>query len=512
MKKILFYMLIIAGVFGFTTAEIRTTDNPDDKYPGVSSIKSENLIKTVEYLASKELAGRLSGSDGYFKAADWMAGEFRKLGLKPMGNEGYFQTLNVEYNDITGPCRFYLMNNGEETRTFKLGDEFVCRGFTGSGKFTAPVVFCGYGFSPAKSSNDSSDNANTDNEYDDYSGIDVKGKIVMLFKQTPSWKAENRDWNQSLRYRAVVASQKGALGIIFVSKPNDANPQKPIGSVMDGEGEMLENLPMIHLDLAGADEILQTCGKTLKELQTSIDTERKPMPIETGVTAGMDITAKYTKNKQTVNVAGMLEGSDPKMKNEYIVIGAHLDHVGSQAGEIYFPGANDNASGSASVLEMARTFVNSGVKPKRSVLFILFSNEESGLQGATYYSEHPLVPLDKTVMMMNNDCIGHGDSLQIGNGKSVPVLWQITRSIDSLYTKGMILRTWNGGGADATPIHLKGVPCLYFVSYFSYTHLHLMSDTPETLTPSTFEKACKLGYMTACEVAGGNYQRETVLK
>ena len=95
---------------------------------------------------------------------------------------------------------------------------------------------------------------------------------------------------------------------------------------------------------------------------------------------------------------------------------------------------------------MARTFVKSGVKPKRSIIFILFSNEESGLNGAKYYSENPLVPIEKTVAMFNNDCVGFGDSIQIGNGKSAPQLWQVTRSIDSMYTKSMIMRTWNGGG------------------------------------------------------------------
>ena len=106
------------------------------------------------------------------------------------------------------------------------------------------------------------------------------------------------------------------------------------------------------------------------------------------------------------------------------------------------------------------------LNPKRSILFILFSNEESGLNGAKYYAENPLVPVEKTVAMFNNDCVGHGDSIQIGNGKSAPYLWQITRSIDSNYTKSMIMRTWNGGGADAEPFHKKGIPCLYFVTYY----------------------------------------------
>ena len=493
MKKYIALVILISVLyFGFS-------DNPDDKYAGVEKIKSENLLKTVEYLASPELQGRLGGSEGYYKAAGYMANEFKNLGLKPIGGDGYFQNFSIEYNEITGPCGFAMIKDDGSLRSYKLGEDYVCRGFTGSGKITADVVFVGYGFSyPDKS-------------FDEYKDIDVNGKIVMMFKQTPGWKAGDEGWNQSLRYRAGIANSKGAIGIIFVSKPNDANPQKPIGSTMDGEGEQLESFPMIHADLHVAGEILAKSGKDLKLLQSEIDSAKFPKSFKTGQSIKIEVNAKYDKSRKTMNIAGLLEGSDSKLKNEYLIIGAHLDHVGGQAGEIYFPGANDNASGSASVLEMARIFVNSGVKPKRSILFILFSNEESGLNGAKYYADNPLVPIEQTVAMFNNDCIGHGDSIQIGNGRSAPQLWQVTRSIDSMYTKAMIMRTWNGGGADAEPFHKKGIPCLYFVTYFSYTHLHLMSDKPETLNPVLFEKVCKLGYMSAYEVSMGNYARESII-
>lgn len=492
MKKIFPILLIAVFYFGFH-------DNPEEKYKGAESIRSENLMKTVEYLASEELSGRLGGSEGYYKAAGFMADEFRKLGLKPMGDEGYFQNFNVEYNEITDPCIFALIKNDGSKKEFELGKDFVCRGFTGTGNFSAEAVFAGYGFS---------DRANN---FDEYENLDVKGKVVIMFKQTPSWKFGEGGWNQSLRYRAKIAFDKGAKGIVFVSKPNEKNPQKPIGSVLDGEGEQLENFPMIHADIPVVDMILNPKGKTVRELQTSIDENKKPVSFATGTKLFLNINAKYEKSRRTMNVAGLLEGSDEKLKDEYLILGAHLDHAGGQAGKIYFPGANDNASGSASVLEMARAFVNAGIKPKRSILFVLFSNEESGLNGAKYYTENPLVPIEKTIAMFNSDCIGYGDSIQLGNGKSAPVLWQIARTLDSLNTNSMILRTWNGGGADAEPFHRKRIPCLYFVSYFSYDHLHLQSDVPETLNPVLFEKISRLSYMTALEVANGKYSKETVI-
>jgi hypothetical protein len=460
---------------------------------GFSFISKANLMKTDSFLASKDLNGRLSGSKGFYKAAEFMANEFSKLGLKPLGNKNYFQNFKIEYNEIIAPCKFNLTENGKVLKQFKLGTDYTCRGFTGSGHFTAPVVFCGYGYS--------------ETGYDDYTNIDVKGKIVLMFKQVPSWKIDDKSWNASLRYREKNAFDKGALAILFVSKPNDANPQKPIGSTLDGEGNYISNFPMLQIDVEVGEELVKSTNLTLKQLQLLIDSLRVPVPLELNKSVELNINAQYEKERNTMNVVGMLEGES----DDYIVVGAHLDHVGGQGYEIYFPGANDNASGSSSVLEIARAFVNSKIKPKRSIVFILFSNEESGLNGAIHFTENPLVPLDKVTAMLNLDCVGFGDSIHIGNGLSAPELWKITRGLDSLYTKQMVMNTWNGGGADATPFHQKGIPCLYFVTTNSYKHLHLTSDLPETLNQNLFEKIVRLAYITALNIADGDYKREVVV-
>ena len=210
-----------------------------------------------------------------------------------------------------------------------------------------------------------------------------------------------------------------------------------------------------------------------------------------------------------MNVIGLLEGSDPILKDEYLVIGAHLDHVGSQAG-LLFPGANDNASGSAAIIELAKAFQLDGTKPKRSILFVLFASEEQGLFGSKYFVENMKINPDKIVAMFNLDCIGYGDSIQVGNGKTSPGLWSLTRNIDNENFNLLIEDTWSGGGADLTPFYEKGIPGLYFVSKYSYDHLHLPTDTPETLNPDLFEKIVKLAYLTATDVADGNYKREAV--
>ena len=464
---------------------------------GLECIRSEELLQTVNILTSIEFDGRLSGSEGFNKAANFAAEEFEQNGLIPAGEKGYFQYLNVEYNKIDSPVVFNILNK-DETHEFTLGKDYLFRGFTGSGNLKLPVAFCGYGIS------------RPDLGYDDYKNIDVEDKIVLVFKQNPSSKINNGEWgNEYPRQKSLVAYEHGAKGILFVSRPNDEKIQPLIGSVMHGEGAQLEKFPQLQISPEAANDFIVSSGYSLSECQMKIDAREKPFSFLTRREARIKVTTHYEKSAKTMNVIGMIEGTDAILKNEFLVIGAHLDHVGSQAG-LLFPGANDNASGSAAVLELAKAFHFSQVKPKRSILFILFASEEQGLFGSRYFVKNLNIKPDKIVAMFNFDCIGHGDSIQVGNGKSSPVLWNIASKIDKENSNLMVKDTWNGGGADATPFYEKGIPCLYFVSKYSYDYLHQPTDTPETLNPTLSEKLVRLGYLTAREIADGKYKREEV--
>ncbi len=465
---------------------------------GVNNIDINSLINTVSYFASPTLEGRMAASPGYFLAAEYAANWFKKYGILPANNNSYFQKFYVEYNEIKEPILLKLIDN-EKSKEYKLGKDFVFRGFTGSGNVTAQVVFCGYGISQPELG------------YDDYEGVDVKDKIVMVFKYHPKWSLEAGKFiNGNPREKAAIAFNHGAKAILFVSFPNDPEPQKPIGSVISGSGEQNENFPELHIDLPVANDFFVGSGFTLKELQTKIDSLKKPFSVNLKKFANVIVNAKYQKEKETVNIIGYIPGTDEKLKDEYIVLGAHLDHVGKQGDTLYFPGANDNASGSAAVLEVSKAFSLSGIKPKRTLIFILFSNEESGLQGADFYVNNPLFPLDKTVAMLNMDCVGYGDSIQLGSGKTSPILWDLAKNIDSKTDNLTINQTWGGGGADASPFHQKGIPTLYFVTTNSYKHLHLPSDKPETLNRDLYFKITKLAYLTMYQVGMGNYQKELI--
>ncbi len=281
--------------------------------------------------------------------------------------------------------------------------------------------------------------------------------------------------------------------------------------MLHGDGEQPVDFPQLHISLEAADRLLHGNGFTIKGCQTKIDEGKKPFSMNLAAKAMIEVNAHYEKNAGTMDVAGMIEGTDSVLKNEYVVIGGHLDHVGTQAG-LLFPGANDNASGASGVMEIAKAFVKNGIKPKSSVIFVLFAGEEQGLNGSKYFVESWKNGYDNITAMLNLDCVGYGDSIKVGNGKSAPDLWMIARQIDDAGDKMMVNETWNGGGADATPFHEKGIPCLYFVTTNSYDHLHQPSDKVETLNGPLFEKIVDLAYKTAVEVSMGNYSREEIRK
>ena len=466
---------------------------------GLESIISKSLMQTVKTLCSNEFDGRLPGSEGYNKAAEYAVERFEKIELLPYGDENFFQYLNVEYNKIDSTVVFKVITS-ETTVSYKLGKDFVFRGFTGSGNFSLPVAFCGYGLS------------RPDLGYDDYEKIDIKDKVVMVFKQNPSWKIKDSSWGQEYpREKSIIAYKHGAKGILFVSRPNDENPQPLIGSVMHGEGEQILEFPQLQISIDVANIILDGADFSINECQSKIDDSKTPHSFITKNEAEIKVQAKYKKYAKTMNVVGLLKGSDPILKDEYLIIGAHLDHVGSQAG-LLFPGANDNASGSSAVIQLAEAFNVNNLKPKRSIIFVLFASEEQGLFGAKHFVNNLKIDPEKIIAMFNLDCIGYGDSIQVGNGKSSPKLWKIADELDEENSKQMVKDTWSGGGADLTPFYEKGIPGLYFVSKYSYDHLHLPTDIPETLNPSLLEKIVKLAYLAAREVAEGNYEREEVIK
>ena len=461
--------------------------------PAEQVITPDALMETVSWLADPVHEGRLAGSEGYRRAAVWSAERMAALGLEPMGDGDYLQRLRLELNEIEH-CRLEVP--GWEGEPLVQGVDYSCRGFTGSGRVQAPVVFAGYGLSVPERG------------YDDYAGVETQGRLVLAFKQAPPWTLDEQGWGEDHmpRPKALAAVGHGALGLLTVSRPDVTwNPQ-PIGSVMHGPGAQPRGVPQLEIAPRVAAFLLGTPEEGLAELQARIDEAQAPASRVLDRQVQVDVRAWYEEQAPTANVVGLLRGADPLLRDEVVVVGAHLDHVGLQ-GDVLYPGANDNASGSAAVLAIAEAMARSPQPPARSVLFVLYAAEESGLQGATHVVEHPPVPLEQVVAVVNMDCIGHGSgTLKLGGGEASPQLWALARGLDS---EGLTVEdTWYGGGADAQPWFDAGLPTLYFATQDAYTHLHKPGDTPETLDPALYTAVVRLAGRTVEAVASGAYARE----
>lgn len=456
------------------------------------TISQENLKDNLKFIGSIELKGRLPGTESYDLASDFCIQKFKEYGVKNFsGINNYKQFFKLENNRIIGPCEFNIIHAERGFLKLKHGTAYTLRGFTGSATGTFDIVFCGYGIS-------------TDN-YDDYKNVNVKNKAVIIYKANPKFENVNVE-PFSIRNRIKTAAEKGAAAVIFVNTP-DAKNTHPIGSVMDGKGEHFHNIPAIEIDHKTAELFFDGSGFSFADTYNTILEKKAPNSIELKSKAMIDIKAIYNPAVDVYNIIGYIEGKNVSKKDEYILLTAHLDHVGSQC-EVVFPGANDNASGSAAILELARYF--SEYKPEHSIIFALLTAEESGLQGAEFLAANLPISSNKIIAALNFDCIASGDSIQLGNGLTNPELFKLAKSLDN---NNLIIKdTWSNGGADLTPFVKAGIPGLYFVTKYSYTHLHLQTDTFENCNLDLFEKVVILATELIKNIDKGKYKRENIIK
>ncbi len=376
--------------------------------PSRSQSNAEELLRHVRYLASDELLGRGVDTAGIDMARDYITREFQKSGLSPGGENGtYDQALDVDIGVRVKEASALRVAHGPP---LPLMEEWVPLGFSRSGTIDEDIVFVGYGIT-AK-----------DYDYDDYSGMDVKGKIVLVLRYEPPPKNEKSPFQKfprysryaALLYKANNARDHGANGMILV----DLNPRR------EGEPELIpltRSLWLMDPTLIAAqarrqvvEKLLEEKGVSLRELKEKIDRDEKPASTSLpGLKASLNINLEKI-TKKTANVVGALPGSDPRLKKEYVVIGAHYDHLGfghfgtddtSTEGQIHH-GADDNASGTAVLLNLAERLSRLPERLPRTIVFIAFTGEERGLYGSRYYVSHPIFPIESTRTMINLDMIG----------------------------------------------------------------------------------------------------------
>jgi Zn-dependent M28 family amino/carboxypeptidase len=459
---------------------------------------ADDLRTRVKYLASDALAGRMSTEPGGQMASEYVAAEFARFGLKPMGDEGgWFQGFEIPHLHLDPGNALELetvevgaMGDVAEggRRTFAIEKDWNPFSISRVGEASGPLAFAGFGVcAPEK-------------DYDDWKGLEVEGRVVLVLRKEPFGGKRPTAHAAFLSKLAEAAKRKAAALIVVndAASAADGGDRMFHWSVPMGPAPGSAEVPFAFVTRKTADAMLAPLGKDVVALEEAIRKgagEGKPRPVSCAVPGAkvrIAVALGRAAGKNARNVIGLLEGSDEKMRDEVVVLGAHHDHVGlgwfasaggsAAAGKIH-PGADDNASGTAALLEIAEELTAAGkTRPKRSVLFLSFSGEELGLLGSAYYVEHPVVALDHVVTMVNCDMVGRYDaqkSLEIGGVGTGAGLQELVTKANAPY--GLTL-TWDPQGtapSDSTSFFVKDVPVLFF-----FTGLHAQYHTPADTWPT----------------------------
>jgi hypothetical protein len=517
-QKSLFFLSIFISITAFA--------QKSEPRSGIESITSSKIKAHVDYLASDALMGRNSPSPGLDSAAAYITKEFIKYGLQQV-NGSYYNPVPLVIRSL-GEGNFVEVNNNGETISLKIKTGFVPFESSASGEVSGSLVFAGYGITAPEYN------------YDDYAGLDVKGKIVVVLRHEPGeedtasiFKGKENTKYATNETKAEIALAHGAVGMLIITDPLNHQLLAPRGFPWPSLSKIIpkdalpitledkgtKKLPLVHVGKEITD-LLFGSTDSLKSIQIAIDKSLKPFSKEfPSIVVKMKVTINEDHLK-TGNIVGLIPGTDPVLKNEYLIIGGHYDHVGFNKthaeGEDYIiNGADDNASGTAGVLTIAEAFTKMREKPKRSVLFMAFTAEERGLYGSTSYVQNPLFPLEKTVAMFNLDMIGRNsmDSAYLEGASVSPDLVDIVKNQNKGIGFTLVPDDELFERSDNAPFYKKKVP---FISCSSGLHAdyHTVRDNPDTINPAKAAKISRLIFKTAWFVANDNkyYQLKELKK
>lgn len=451
------------------------------------TVNEDSVMKHIVELSSERYTGRLAGSAGYDEAVKYVSRVLRGYGA-----EVSLQGFTLECNEVEN-CKFNTYIPGtKEKRVYTLGKEFCCAGMTGRGYVDAELVFCGFG--------------SANSQLDEFAGVDVQGKVVVLLSGLPEWRVESGDHTSEslLREKARVAESHGAIGMIVVNLSTSCLPNAPQSRVYCGELPHLPTFPMLHATLDCGRELLEGEKMALDSAVSRINRDRTACSFAIKKKVIIDVNARYTPRARTANVVGMLKGCDKRLSKEFIVVAASLDHAGIQGETCLFPGADINASGVAAVLETARLLSQQEYRPRRSVLFVLFSGSEQQFLGSRQFISS-FAKLGKIEAMVNLQNIGSGDSIVVLGGASYPSLYKMAKSHDEY---GMIY-TGNPEAelrGDARAFDAVGIPSIVYTSLNGMHNNHVSSDIWENIDRRLLRMTTQSAVETVREVADGYYQ------
>lgn len=490
-----------------------------------AELTETRLRADLTFLTSEPLQGRLSLERGSDVAAQWIVSEFTKAGLKPAANGSYLQAVPfIEYRTDRERSSVTITTNGAAK---KYSSPNAAASFPRDVTINAPVVFAGFGITAPELG------------YDDYKGLNVKGKVVLIFDHEPqednaasifSGKGNTRYAGTHVKVR--TAQDHGAVAVILIPEPNRKHPsneerraripgsaQRASRLPQQALAESELKIPLVSLTESAGREMLASTGQSAIDIHTAIDRDLKPSsrPL-TGITADIRIVNTGVKRAEGYNVVGLLVGTD--LKQETIVISAHYDHDGPafNLGAL-FPGADDNASGTVGVVALAHAFGKAGLKPRRSILFAVFAAEERGLLGSYHYTNHPLRPLAGTRAVINFDMIGRNETASSQTDGLIDIAADTSNELNLVgtyyspeYAKAVeaanehvglrLNRKWDLEPAlnvffrsDQYPFVLKNVPALWWFTGF-HPDYHQVTDTVEKINLPKMVKILKLACRT----------------
>jgi Zn-dependent M28 family amino/carboxypeptidase len=447
-------------------------------FAATATVDPKLYLEDIKFLASPDLKGRVTGSAELEKAAAFIERRYRELGVKPVGSS-YLQPFQVTTDAALGKANHFKFSENGRSTTLRFPGEFVPFNFSQTGKLTGAVVFAGYGITAPEY------------HYDDYSGIDAKGKIVLVLRHEPQesdpksvFEGTTNTQHAQFAAKATNAKLHGAIGVILISDranhPGAADELEKFGVTA---GPTNAGIPFVQVKESAVDQWFTDAGKSLDKIQADIDKDLQSQSFAFPATIQVDANLDIERAIKTVhNVVAYIPGST----DEYVIIGAHYDHLGlggqyslapSLTGTIH-PGADDNASGTAGVLELARAY-SKEPRGKRGILFLNFAGEEQGLLGSAWYADHAMLPLANAVAMINLDMIGRmrDNKLYLGGASSGTTLKATVEKLIPQYTLKV---DYSGGPSEGSSDHTSftahQVPALFFFSGL-HSDYHKPSDT-----------------------------------
>jgi hypothetical protein len=468
---------LLAVSFAFTNAHAYAQEAGASS--AVETITHEEVYNFCRRLASAEFGGRYTSHEGHRAAAEWVAANFEQWGLTPFPEwHGFLQPY---------PSPMILQDEAEMTllladrKEGEQGDlsyrevpleietEFMPFLFSASGSGEAGIVFAGWGMSAPELG------------YDDFANIDVEGKFVLLFRGSPSSDDPRlREWISANRRSFLkTAREKGALGILYVYS------REPIAYTGTDYGE---GYTPFLVSEAVVDLLLEEKGTTFSRLKQDLVNFQKPISFPLDAKVRYHVRSRHFPDAVSHNVIGYVEGSDPELRDEAFFFFAHLDHAGAHFGRV-FPGAHDNASGSAVVMELAKTFASLPEKPKRSMIFVLFTAEEVGL-GTSYFTDS-LLGQYEVDGIFNYDMVGVGDRVSFDLGALPEDFRELVLEADR--SLGIVR------DSESTRRSQRDYPYLYFASgggHTRYEHYHRSSDTIYRINPEIMANIARLSFLT----------------